>query len=417
MSVSQATAQFSGGAGTTHDPYLIGTPEQFDQIRNFKDKKFKLIADLDFKGYEREGGEAWWPVGEWGSGDNSPDRFSGVFDGNGYAIKNLKAERVAHDLSIFGVTEGAKIVNLVVENCEIVGEGRLGVVTGATFRSELDQIAVINSNCLNTLSDHGSNAGGITGPLFQSTITNSYVLGGIIYGKDGIGGISSVMESGSTIANCYASCSVEGTTNIGGITGRTSNGYIINSIALNSELICHDANDGRIAGIVNGNDLLSNNYAGVNVKINGVETSTDLGLNVKNGENVSDADLATELFYATKAKFAILETDPSTEDYVQIWKLDTKIAPYPVLLWQKGISSGINILKKPQGYSVISSEDNIKVNGLKGNSTVYVYTTSGILINKVTANDSAIEIPVTGNGIYIVNILSEGNSHTVKLIK
>lgn len=109
-------AQFAGGSGTTRDPYLVETPEQFDKIREFRDKKFKLTADLDFKGYIREDGQTWWPIGEWGSGDNAAERFKGTFDGNGFAIKNLSTERVAHDLSIFGVTDGAKIVNLIVED-------------------------------------------------------------------------------------------------------------------------------------------------------------------------------------------------------------------------------------------------------------------------------------------------------------
>lgn len=410
-------AQFAGGSGTTRDPYLIETPEQFDKIREFRDKKFKLTADLDFKGYTREDGQSWWPLGEWGSGDNSAERFSGVFDGNGFAIKNLSTERVAHDLSIFGVTDGAKIVNLVVDNCEIVGEGRLGVVTGGTFRTEIDQVAVINSKCLNTLSDHGSNAGGITGPLYNSTITNSYVQGGVIYGKDGIGGISSVMESGSTIANCYVTCSVEGTTNIGGITGRTSNGYIINSIALNTELICHDANDGRIAGIVNGSDLLVNNYAGAFVTVNGGETTTDLGPNAKNGANVSEADLATVAFYADKAKFAILESDPSDDEYVQIWKLDANIAKYPVLVWQKNSGNSIDSDKESNEYSVRILGDAILVDGLNEGNTVNVYTVSGNLLKTITTIESSVEIPIYNNGIYVVSILSERNRFTTKLIK
>lgn len=298
-----------------------------------------------------------------------------------------------------------------------MGEGRLGVVTGATFRTEIDQVAVINSKCLNTLSDHGSNAGGITGPLYNSTITNSYVQGGVIYGKDGIGGISSVMESGSTIANCYVTCSVEGTTNIGGITGRTSNGYIINSIALNTELICHDANDGRIAGIVNGSDLLVNNYAGVFVTVNGGETTTDLGANAKNGANVSEADLATVAFYADHAKFAILESDPSDEEYVQIWKLDTQISKYPVLAWQKNSGNSINSDTQSNKYSVSVSGDAVLVDGLNESSTVNVYTESGNLVKSVKTIESSVEIPVYNNGIYVVSILTEGNRFTTKLIK
>lgn len=216
------TAPFAGGTGSREDPFLISTPQQFDHIREYRSQCFRLINDLDFSDYVREDGQSWWPLGEWGSGDNAMERFRGFFDGGGYSIRNLSVERKAHDLSIFGVTEGAEIINLKVENCSIIGEGRLGVLTGATFSTKIEQVDILDSQCENRLSDHGSNAGGLTGPLYRSVIKNCSVKGGNVYAKDCAGGISSSMSKDSEIIDCYSTCRIEGITNVGGITGKVN---------------------------------------------------------------------------------------------------------------------------------------------------------------------------------------------------
>ncbi len=41
-----ANGPFDGGAGSLEDPYLIRTPEQLDQVRNYPDAFFKQTADI-----------------------------------------------------------------------------------------------------------------------------------------------------------------------------------------------------------------------------------------------------------------------------------------------------------------------------------------------------------------------------------
>ena len=120
------------------------------------------------------------------------------------------------------MTEGAEIVNLKVENCKIIGEGRLGVLTGATFSTKIEQVCVLNSQCENRLSDHGSNAGGLTGPLYRSVVKSCSIQGGNVYAKDCVGGISSSMSKDSKIIDCYSNCRIEGIINVGGMTGKVN---------------------------------------------------------------------------------------------------------------------------------------------------------------------------------------------------
>ena len=60
MLVSSAWAQesdlYAGGTGSKSDPYLIETEAQFDAVRENRGSYFKLMADLDFASYEKEGG-------------------------------------------------------------------------------------------------------------------------------------------------------------------------------------------------------------------------------------------------------------------------------------------------------------------------------------------------------------------------
>lgn len=215
-------APFAGGIGSREEPFLIATPQQFDNIRKYRNQCFRLMNDLDFSDYVREDGYSWWPLGEWGSGNNALERFRGAFDGAGYTIKNLSVNRKAHDLSIFGVTEGAEIMNLKVENCNIIGEGRLGVLTGAAFSTKIERVTVANSRCENRLSDHGSNAGGLTGPLYGTEVRSCSMQDGYVYAKDCVGGISSSMDKDSKIIDSYSSSLLEGDTNVGGIVGKVN---------------------------------------------------------------------------------------------------------------------------------------------------------------------------------------------------
>ena len=97
-----------------------------------------------------------------------------------------------------------------------------GVLTGATFSTKIEQVDILDSQCENRLSDHGSNAGGLTGPLYRSVVKNCSVKGGNVYAKDCAGGISSSMSEDSEIIDCYSTCRIEGITNVGGITGKVN---------------------------------------------------------------------------------------------------------------------------------------------------------------------------------------------------
>ena len=98
-------AQFSGGAGTVGDPYLISTADDMQAIgldSNHWDKHFKLMADINLLDVP---GTILIPIGSW-------PIFSGIFDGVNHTISNLVLEESLRSyVGLFAISIG-KIKNL-----------------------------------------------------------------------------------------------------------------------------------------------------------------------------------------------------------------------------------------------------------------------------------------------------------------
>ena len=118
----------SGGKGTRDNPYLISTAEQLNNFSKFvnagarfKNKYIMLTNDIDMKDIKD-----FKPIGY----ERNNNYFKGIFDGNGYSIKNLNIvvenykdvfdDDIKNDVALFGKLCG-KIVNLTVENSTFKG--------------------------------------------------------------------------------------------------------------------------------------------------------------------------------------------------------------------------------------------------------------------------------------------------------
>ncbi len=110
--------KYTNGNGTEISPYVVDTVGKLiyfsNQINNGKDINayFELGADIDLEYIE------WMPIGIF-----SDSCFNGVFDGNGYEIKNLTiSKRYPHsdaeNIGLFGYNTGM-IKNLGITNIDI----------------------------------------------------------------------------------------------------------------------------------------------------------------------------------------------------------------------------------------------------------------------------------------------------------
>lgn len=228
--ISENTTEFAGGAGTSWSPYKISDKHHLNNVRNYLNAYFILTSNIEFTEADfAEGGEfynngtGWKPIGT----EETP--FTGVFNGNGYAIKNLYIKIDSNSICYTGLF--SHINNSIVEN--------LGMEN-----SEISAHTIANRS-----SEYKSYAGGIVGYNYKGTIINCYNAGNIsasLFYSDAsltynypsyAGGIVGYNEIGK-VENCYnagtvnASCSSVGGylyAYAGGITGYNEKGTIISS--------------------------------------------------------------------------------------------------------------------------------------------------------------------------------------------
>jgi hypothetical protein len=239
--VSIANAKYSGGTGTSADPYLISTPQDMNAIGADStdwNKHFKMTADINMAAYT---GTKYKIIG------NSTTNFTGIFDGNGHRIYNLKYSTTSSgfNIGLFGKTSYATIKNLGVEDVNISAPNMwfVGGLIG-----DMSYGSVINCYCTGKIKDSVYYCGGIVGGNSYGTLTNCYgemflngrsYVGGLCGYNDGIvekcysnsiitvsneeaGGLCgrNGRGTGTIIVDSYAIGSVQGSSAVGGFCGR-----------------------------------------------------------------------------------------------------------------------------------------------------------------------------------------------------
>ena len=241
---SAMTTLASVDENTTLDTgtYSISTAEELAKLATMTNNgkvtdnaEFVLANDIDLSAYRENGG--WTPIG------TEEYVFSGIFDGNGYKVKNLYINRADDGYQgLFGDSGQATFSNLGIENANITGAIDTGALVGVGSSSI--------SNCYSTGNVVGTRAvGGLAGTVgaqSSSCIAKSYSTCSV-EGASSVGGLAG---SGGDISDSYFTGKVVGTENIGGLVGLFV-GSITNSYATGSVL-----GDSKVGGLV-GQALLS----------------------------------------------------------------------------------------------------------------------------------------------------------------
>jgi hypothetical protein len=222
-------SSFAGGDGSAGNPFQITNWHHLNNVRNHLGSHFILMNNLDSgtTGYAEwasstaHGGLGWLPIG------TDAARFTGTFDGAGFAVRNLSINRPTTDfIGLFGFIENATVSDFRLENVNIQGRSQTGGLVGQAVNSTIEKVyvtgwvaspgVVIDGRLIHL----GDNIGGLVGQAVNSRIENANVTGEV-RGRHSTGGLVGQLYSGS-LHYAYSDSSVRGTgSNTGGLVGST----------------------------------------------------------------------------------------------------------------------------------------------------------------------------------------------------
>ncbi|UBD76793.1 T9SS type A sorting domain-containing protein [Parabacteroides goldsteinii] len=251
-----------------------------DNLKGFAGYHFALSDDIDLKR------QNWTPIGN----EDSP--FMGNFNGDGHVIKGLKISihnETDADVyaGLFGYVLNGTFCNLGIwlapEGIEIFSSQSdiyAGGLAGCIYASYTNiHNCYVEAEGNGTIRGEGDFAciGGIAGKA-NVEITHCYATVNVEVTNNRaarIGGI--VGEGGPTISYTYATGEIKcsGSCFIGGITGRSTGGSIINCLALNKEITTDEKGHilfYRIAGLAS---TSTSNYSTPRMMLNGQPTKND----------------------------------------------------------------------------------------------------------------------------------------------
>ena len=193
----------------------------------------------------------WAPIG---TGETSPNVYTGTFDGRNYTISGLYFNQEnSYDIGLFGRNNG-KIANAGILDSYFYGTSKVGGVCGNNYTGTI-------TNCYNTGSVSGlGTLGGVSGNNYTGSITNCYNTGNVSGSSGFVGGVSGYNYTGS-ITNCYNAGSVSGNGNVGGVTGINYTGSITDCYNIGSVSGSED-NVGGVNGYNDGGTITNSYNAG-----------------------------------------------------------------------------------------------------------------------------------------------------------
>ena len=273
------------GAGTLENPYKIYNQYDLNLIRYSTSSYYELKNDIVFSDLDYELGEAFYNNGNYWTPIYS---FSGVLEGNGYSIENLKISdtNTSGLLGMFKNLSNAVIKNIIFSDSSVINNNwdymarsnnYNGILAGRSSKSTIMNVQVNNSvvndmdddsdsysgallgdsnyddiiNCSSKSSMISKYAAGLIGETTYSFIYNSFSeanlkapnMGGIVYKATK----SAIMDSYSI--STFDMIDNDYTKYVGGITGISSNNFYWNVYSINDFNNYKEEMDVYIGGI------------------------------------------------------------------------------------------------------------------------------------------------------------------------
>lgn len=204
---------------------VIYNTEDFNSIRNNMNGVYVLGCDIDFAG------EEFWPIGKDAvaneNGNYDTSSFEGIFDGMGYAVKNVKINPLDHKEGEDGIGQGpsvggnngagymygagifmttsanSQILNTRFLNIVVQGQGLIGPVVG-TNGGLIKNCFVTSTLEFNKAGWGAERAGGIAGQNAGGDMAGKIENCIAIYSCPNGGARGIADWNSGTISNCYA---------------------------------------------------------------------------------------------------------------------------------------------------------------------------------------------------------------------
>lgn len=345
------------GAGTVLDPYQVASKEHLDLIRDDLSAHYKQIADIDLQTITN-----WVPIGYNAVNPNSPQMFSGSFDGGNYKISNLSTNFHAdgnNNVGLFAGSNGATFKNMDLQDVNVHGYMLVGSIVGHLYLSTMENcsangtvrgefhtiggLAGYNHNGTMRMNGFGGSVyagygmvGGLAGRTYEALIEDCYSAATVINLEHyDAGGLVGSHESDSVIRSSYATGNVTGDLETGGLVGRSYSG----TGAISDCYATGNVNGrnwvGGLLGYNNNGSIVSNSFS-----LGRVTGTSNVGGFA--GENLGTITSS----YYNKDLALLLDTgkgEPKTTtemksqatyvgwDFTDIWSIEEN---YPILKWQ-----------------------------------------------------------------------------------
>ncbi len=174
--------------------------------RTYGSSRVELAEGFSLAGNRYTGSDEklnWFPIGV------SSRPFSGIFEGNGNRLTDLRVDSVRNCQGLFGTVAGTLEKKAVVRGFELSGSVRsasssVGGVAGQVYLAEIGDVAFAGD-----VTSLGGGAGGIAWFVSHETALENVAFVGDVHGEgDQVGGIVGLSTTDSSIKNAYAAGSV-----------------------------------------------------------------------------------------------------------------------------------------------------------------------------------------------------------------
>lgn len=311
------------GDGSTENPFKVSNAAMLVKVGSGADgwdldSHYIQTADITLT-------EEWVPIGIYEPEEKYGKMFIGMYDGGGYAIKNLTINNTeagyygmfaAINKNSTAISDVATVKNLALIDVRINGKGVCGGIAGVSFSR------ILNCYVTGSIRSTEGDAGGVVGESF-GVIRNCYSTCNVTsQGKGGIAGGIAGSQTYGEIKNCYATGNISGYDYVGGVVGFVvsrsidGTGYItiVNNVALNGSISASSgkyAKIGRMVGINSSNfgPALSRNYARIDMAMmadNVVRIPDENGIDKKDGFDVAKDDYSginSSMWWSERAQF------------------------------------------------------------------------------------------------------------------